>query len=172
MWVVTICKIIIAFRYASRVKLITNDASKNADNKEIARLKGVSTTRQSNYVLADTEDSSWRANDICTIYNKSCVSALCVIRARAPWENFQEILLLSRFPVWDNFVRIDTKSCTSDNLEVEKRRKLGWRRWSLTSLINKSGVTDGNFIIAFFVMFCLKNHTLWKVNKGRGSLTR
>ena len=29
-------------RYASRVKLITNDASKNADNKEIARLKGVS----------------------------------------------------------------------------------------------------------------------------------
>ena len=30
------------FRYASRVKLITNDASKNADNKEIARLKGVS----------------------------------------------------------------------------------------------------------------------------------
>ena len=30
------------FSYASRVKLITNDASKNADNKEIARLKGVS----------------------------------------------------------------------------------------------------------------------------------
>ena len=29
-------------RYASRVKLITNDASKNSDNKEIARLKGVS----------------------------------------------------------------------------------------------------------------------------------
>jgi len=28
-------------RYASRVKLITNDASKNSDNKEIARLKGV-----------------------------------------------------------------------------------------------------------------------------------
>ena len=29
-------------RYASRVKLITNDASKNADNKEVARLKMVS----------------------------------------------------------------------------------------------------------------------------------
>ena len=28
-------------RYASRVKLITNDASKNAENKEIVRLKGV-----------------------------------------------------------------------------------------------------------------------------------
>ena len=30
------------FSYASRVKLITNDASKNAENKEIVRLKGVS----------------------------------------------------------------------------------------------------------------------------------
>ena len=30
-------------RYASRVKLITNDASKNAESKEVARLKGVST---------------------------------------------------------------------------------------------------------------------------------
>ena len=30
------------YRYASRVKLITNDAQKNADNKEINRLKGVS----------------------------------------------------------------------------------------------------------------------------------
>lgn len=29
-------------RYAARVKLITNDASKNADNKEIIRLKNVS----------------------------------------------------------------------------------------------------------------------------------
>ena len=29
-------------RYASRVKLITNDASKNAESKEVARLKGVS----------------------------------------------------------------------------------------------------------------------------------
>ena len=28
--------------YASRVKLITNQASKNSDNKEIARLKSVS----------------------------------------------------------------------------------------------------------------------------------
>ena len=32
---------VISLTYASRVKLITNDASKNADNKEIARLKGV-----------------------------------------------------------------------------------------------------------------------------------
>ena len=32
---------ITSLTYASRVKLITNDASKNADNKEIARLKGV-----------------------------------------------------------------------------------------------------------------------------------
>jgi len=29
-------------RYASRVKLITNDAQKNADNKEISKLKAVS----------------------------------------------------------------------------------------------------------------------------------
>lgn len=29
-------------RYASRVKLITNDAQKNSDSKEIARLKAVS----------------------------------------------------------------------------------------------------------------------------------
>lgn len=37
-------KIILAFyyRYASRVKLITNDASKNAENKEINRLKNAS----------------------------------------------------------------------------------------------------------------------------------
>ena len=33
------------YRYASRVKLITNDAQKNADNKEINRLKGVSLDR-------------------------------------------------------------------------------------------------------------------------------
>ncbi|XP_065179475.1 uncharacterized protein LOC135809954 [Sycon ciliatum] len=32
---------IVSLTYASRVKLITNDASKNADNKEIARLKSV-----------------------------------------------------------------------------------------------------------------------------------
>lgn len=31
-------------RYASRVKLITNDASKNAESKEIARLKNVSSS--------------------------------------------------------------------------------------------------------------------------------
>lgn len=30
---------VISLTYASRVKLITNDAQKNADNKEIARLK-------------------------------------------------------------------------------------------------------------------------------------
>ena len=34
--------LIFRFRYASRVKLITNDAQKNSENKEIARLKGVS----------------------------------------------------------------------------------------------------------------------------------
>jgi len=32
---------IVSLGYAARVKLITNDASKNADNKEIARLKGI-----------------------------------------------------------------------------------------------------------------------------------
>uniref|UniRef100_A0A7M5X8X7 Kinesin motor domain-containing protein n=1 Tax=Clytia hemisphaerica TaxID=252671 RepID=A0A7M5X8X7_9CNID len=32
---------ITSLTYASRVKLITNDASKNSDNKEIARLKGI-----------------------------------------------------------------------------------------------------------------------------------
>ena len=32
---------VISLTYAARVKLITNDASKNADNKEIARLKGI-----------------------------------------------------------------------------------------------------------------------------------
>ncbi|KAK6179033.1 hypothetical protein SNE40_011481 [Patella caerulea] len=32
---------VISLTYASRVKLITNDASKNADNKEIARLKDI-----------------------------------------------------------------------------------------------------------------------------------
>ncbi|XP_076443264.1 uncharacterized protein LOC143281879 [Babylonia areolata] len=32
---------VISLTYASRVKLITNDASKNADNKEIARLKAI-----------------------------------------------------------------------------------------------------------------------------------
>ncbi|XP_067665807.1 uncharacterized protein [Haliotis asinina] len=32
---------VISLTYASRVKLITNDASKNADNKEILRLKGI-----------------------------------------------------------------------------------------------------------------------------------
>ena len=32
---------VISLTYAARVKLITNDASKNADNKEIARLKAI-----------------------------------------------------------------------------------------------------------------------------------
>ncbi|ESO98670.1 hypothetical protein LOTGIDRAFT_174085 [Lottia gigantea] len=32
---------VISLTYASRVKLITNDASKNSDNKEIARLKSI-----------------------------------------------------------------------------------------------------------------------------------
>lgn len=32
---------VVSLTYASRVKLITNDASKNADNKEINRLKGI-----------------------------------------------------------------------------------------------------------------------------------
>ncbi len=32
---------LISLNYASRVKLITNDAQKNADNKEIARLKDI-----------------------------------------------------------------------------------------------------------------------------------
>ena len=32
---------IISLTYASRVKLITNDAQKNSDNQEIARLKGI-----------------------------------------------------------------------------------------------------------------------------------
>lgn len=36
-WVIDYSK-----RYASRVKLITNDAQKNAENKEIAKLKSVS----------------------------------------------------------------------------------------------------------------------------------
>lgn len=31
----------ISGRYASRVKLITNDASKNADSREVARLRSI-----------------------------------------------------------------------------------------------------------------------------------
>ena len=48
MWLVSWCSdydtvsLIDLYRYASRVKLITNDAQKNSENKEIARLKGVS----------------------------------------------------------------------------------------------------------------------------------
>ena len=36
-------------RYASRVKLITNDAQKNADNKEISRLKNVRAAQLSSH---------------------------------------------------------------------------------------------------------------------------
>ena len=32
---------VVSLTYASRVKLITNDAQKNADSKEITRLKGI-----------------------------------------------------------------------------------------------------------------------------------
>jgi len=33
--------LVVLFRYASRVKLIKNDASKMADSKEVARLKQI-----------------------------------------------------------------------------------------------------------------------------------
>ena len=42
--------------YAARVKLITNDASKNAENKEIARLKGIITKLKRGEELAEDED--------------------------------------------------------------------------------------------------------------------
>ena len=42
-------------RYASRVKLITNDASKNADNKEIARLKGIIAKMKKGDAVAEEE---------------------------------------------------------------------------------------------------------------------
>ncbi len=43
-WIIIVYILVMCYlfaRYASRVKLITNDASKNADNKEISRLKGI-----------------------------------------------------------------------------------------------------------------------------------
>ena len=42
--------------YAARVKLITNDASKNAENKEIARLKGIIAKLKKGEELAENED--------------------------------------------------------------------------------------------------------------------
>jgi kinesin family protein C2/C3 len=41
--------------YAARVKLITNDAQKNADNKEISRLKGIIKKLQAGQQLAADE---------------------------------------------------------------------------------------------------------------------
>ena len=41
MWTIIIKIVSTIYRYASRVKLITNDATKNSDNKEIAKLKSV-----------------------------------------------------------------------------------------------------------------------------------
>ncbi|KAJ8029772.1 Kinesin-like protein KIN-14I [Holothuria leucospilota] len=46
---------IISLTYASRVKLITNDASKNADNKEIARLKSIIAKLKSGETVGDEE---------------------------------------------------------------------------------------------------------------------
>ena len=42
-------------RYASRVKLITNDASKNADNKEITRLKSLIAKMKKGETVAEEE---------------------------------------------------------------------------------------------------------------------
>ena len=47
---------ITSLTYAARVKLITNDASKNADNKEIARLKGIIAKLKSGETIADNDD--------------------------------------------------------------------------------------------------------------------
>lgn len=46
---------ITSLTYAARVKLITNDASKNADNKEIARLKGIITKLKKGEAIADDD---------------------------------------------------------------------------------------------------------------------
>ncbi|XP_064618815.1 myosin-9-like isoform X3 [Lineus longissimus] len=45
----------ISLTYASRVKLITNDAQKNSDNKEIARLKGVISKLKAGEKVAEEE---------------------------------------------------------------------------------------------------------------------
>ncbi|XP_005111503.1 myosin-2 heavy chain [Aplysia californica] len=47
---------VISLTYASRVKLITNDASKNADNKEIARLKAVISKLKRGEAVAGEEE--------------------------------------------------------------------------------------------------------------------
>ena len=46
---------VVSLTYASRVKLITNDAQKNSDNKEITRLKGIIKKLQSGESLAPEE---------------------------------------------------------------------------------------------------------------------
>ena len=46
---------VVSLTYASRVKLITNDAQKNADNKEITRLKGIIKKLQTGESLAPEE---------------------------------------------------------------------------------------------------------------------
>ena len=46
---------VISLTYAARVKLITNDASKNADNKEIARLKGIITKLKKGETVDDDD---------------------------------------------------------------------------------------------------------------------
>ncbi|XP_038044756.1 myosin-10-like [Patiria miniata] len=48
---------VISLTYASRVKLITNDASKNADNKEIARLKEIIAKMKTGEVVELEEDA-------------------------------------------------------------------------------------------------------------------
>ena len=47
---------VISLTYAARVKLITNDASKNADNKEIARLKGIIARLKKGETIEDADD--------------------------------------------------------------------------------------------------------------------
>ena len=47
---------ITSLTYTARVRLITNNASKNADNKEIARLKGIIAKLKSGGAIADNDD--------------------------------------------------------------------------------------------------------------------
>lgn len=46
---------VVSLTYAARVKLITNDASKNSDNKEIARLKGIIAKLQKGETVDENE---------------------------------------------------------------------------------------------------------------------
>ena len=46
---------VVSLTYAARVKLITNDASKNSDNKEIARLKGIIAKLQKGETVEENE---------------------------------------------------------------------------------------------------------------------